>query len=110
MDGRFLSNRLTTFLSQGFSQYSAGDAGVWQGIIGSIQIAITTAIFAVPIGVATAVYLVEYAEGSRFARVVELNIRNPRGVPSIVYGLLGLTVFVKLFLASPKAKLFLQEE
>ena len=90
-----LSNRLTTFLSQGFSQRSAGDAGVWQGIIGSIQIAITTAIFAVPIGVATAVYLVEYAEGSRFARVVELNIRNLAGVPSIVYGLLGLTVFVK---------------
>lgn len=90
-----LSGSLGHFLTHGFSQRSAQDAGVWQGILGSFQIALVTAGFAVPIGVATAVYLVEYSQGSWFARVVELNIRNLAGVPSIVYGLLGLTVFVK---------------
>ena len=90
-----LSGNLTRFLTHGFSQRSAQDAGVWQGILGSLQVAFVTGAFAIPIGIATAVYLVEYAEGSRFARIVELNIRNLAGVPSIVYGLLGLTVFVK---------------
>ena len=94
-----LSGNLSAFLSQGFSQRSAADAGVWHGILGSFQIALVTAGFAVPIGVATAVYLVEYSQGSRFARIVELNIRNLAGVPSIVYGLLGLTVFVNLIAA-----------
>ena len=89
-----LSGSLGHFLTHGFSQSSA-DAGVWHGVLGSFQIALVTAGFAVPIGVASAIYLVEYSEGSRFARIVELNIRNLAGVPSIVYGLLGLTVFVK---------------
>ncbi len=90
-----LSGNLVHFLTHGFSQRSATDAGVWQGIIGSLQVALVTGVFAIPIGIATAIYLVEYAEGSRFARLVELNIRNLAGVPSIVYGLLGLAVFVK---------------
>ncbi|WP_419842539.1 phosphate ABC transporter permease PstA [Candidatus Poriferisodalis sp.] len=90
-----LTGNLWYFLTHGFSQRSAGEAGIWQGIIGSLQVAVATGAFAVPIGVATAIYLVEYAQGSRFARVVELNIRNLAGVPSIVYGLLGLTVFVQ---------------
>ena len=90
-----LSGNLWYFLTHGFSQRSAAEAGVWQGIIGSLQVALVTGVFAVPIGVATAIYLVEYAQDSRFARIVELNIRNLAGVPSIVYGLLGLVVFVK---------------
>ena len=90
-----LSERLGDFLSRGFSQRSAADAGVWQGIVGTLQIAIATTVFAVPIGVATAIYLVEYADNNRFSRFVELNVRNLAGVPSIVYGLLGLAVFVK---------------
>ncbi|MDG2111508.1 MAG: hypothetical protein P8N02_02710 [Actinomycetota bacterium] len=90
-----LSGNLTYFLTHGFSQRSAAKAGVWQGMLGSFQIAIVTAGFAVPVGVATAVYLVEYSGDSRFARIVELNVRNLAGVPSIVYGLLGLTVFVR---------------
>ena len=90
-----LSGNLWHFLTHGFSQRSAAEAGVWQGIIGSLQVALVTGGFAVPIGVATAIYLVEYAQDSRFARIVELNIRNLAGVPSIVYGLLGLVVFVK---------------
>ncbi len=90
-----LSGNLWYFLTHGFSQRSAAEAGVWQGIIGSLQVALVTGVFAVPIGVATAIYLVEYAQNSRFARIVELNIRNLAGVPSIVYGLLGLVIFVK---------------
>lgn len=90
-----LSGNLGHFLTHGFSQRSAADAGIWLGIIGSLQVALVTGVFAVPVGIATAIYLVEYAEGSRFARLVELNIRNLAGVPSIVYGLLGLAVFVK---------------
>ena len=90
-----LSGNLWHFLTHGFSQRSAGEAGVWQGIIGSLQVALVTAVFAVPTGVATAIYLVEYAQGNRFARIVELNIRNLAGVPSIVYGLLGLAVFAQ---------------
>ena len=90
-----LSGNLWYFLTHGFSQRSAGEAGIWQGIIGSLQVALVTGVFAVPTGVATAIYLVEYAQDSRFARIVELNIRNLAGVPSIVYGLLGLAVFVK---------------
>jgi len=89
-----LSGNLWHFLTHGFSQRSAAEAGVWQGIIGSLQVALVTGVFAVPIGVATAIYLVEYAQDSRFARIVELNIRNLAGVPSIVFGVFGLGFFV----------------
>ncbi len=90
-----LTGNLGTFLTEGFSQRSAADAGVWLGIVGSLQIALVTGVFAVPIGISTAVFLVEYSAGSRFARIVELNTRNLAGVPSIVYGILGMAVFVK---------------
>ena len=52
------------------------------------------AIIAFPIGLATAVYLEEYASDTRFTRFIQINIRNLAGVPSVVYGLLGLSVFV----------------
>ncbi|HCB33947.1 MAG TPA: phosphate ABC transporter permease PtsA [Acidimicrobiaceae bacterium] len=90
-----LTTRPLHFLTHGFSQTSAASAGVWHGIVGSLQLALITGVLAVPVGVATAVYLVEYASKSRFSRFVELNIRNLAGVPSIVYGLLGLAIFVK---------------
>lgn len=89
-----LSGRLWGFMTTGFSQRGAEESGIWYGLIGSLQLAFVTTALSVPVGVGTAVYLVEYAQGSRFARLVELNIRNLAGVPSIVYGLLGLAVFV----------------
>ncbi len=89
-----LVSRPWDFVTSGFSQTSPEVTGIWHGVIGSLQLAFITAVFSVPVGVATAVYLVEYAEGSRFARLVELNIRNLAGVPAIVYGMLGLAVFV----------------
>lgn len=71
-------------------------AGVWQGIRGTLMLALIVAIVAFPLGISAAVYLEEYAGDTAFARRVNINIRNLAGVPSIVYGLLGLTVFVKV--------------
>ena len=69
-------------------------AGVQQGLVGSILIGVLVSILCFPLGILTAVYLEEYAPANRFTRFININIRNLAGVPSIVYGLLGLTVFV----------------
>lgn len=71
-------------------------AGVAQGIIGTLTIAVLVALMAFPLGVMTAVYLEEYASDSRLTQLITINIRNLAGVPSVVYGLLGLAVFVPL--------------
>ena len=70
-------------------------AGVSQAIFGTIVLAIFTAVVALPLGVATAIYLEEYAPPNRFTNFIRLNIRNLAGVPSVVYGLLGLALFVQ---------------
>jgi len=85
----------SSFLSANVSG-SAERAGVAQGIFGTLILAFITALIAFPLGVATAVFLEEYAPDNRFTRFVQLNIRNLAGVPSVVYGLLGLAIFVKL--------------
>ena len=71
-------------------------AGIAQGIYGSLVLAAIVVIVAMPLGIATAVYLEEYARAGRFTNFVRLNIRNLAGVPSVVYGVLGLAVFVQL--------------
>ena len=75
----------------------AAEAGILQGIMGSIALTGFVVAIAFPIGVGAAIYLEEYAADNRFTRFVNANIRNLAGVPSIVYGLLGLAVFVKVF-------------
>lgn len=70
-------------------------AGVWQGLVGSLILTGFVACLALPIGIAAAVYLQEYARDTRLNRVLIANIRNLGGVPSVVYGILGLVVFVK---------------
>lgn len=80
-------------------------AGVWQGVRGTLQLASIVAVAAFPIGIGAAVYLEEYAGDSRFSRLVNINIRNLAGVPSIVYGLLGLAVFVNLLGANGRGGL-----
>jgi phosphate transport system permease protein len=75
---------------------SPARAGLIQGLIGSALLAVIVALTAFPIGILTAVYLEEYASGGRFSRFIDVNIRNLSGVPSVVYGLLGLAVFVAL--------------
>lgn len=68
-------------------------SGIYTAMIGSVWIMFLTAIFAIPIGVAAAIYLEEYQKKNRFANILEINISNLAGVPSIIYGLLGLQVF-----------------
>ncbi|MCU0484402.1 MAG: phosphate ABC transporter permease PstA [Chloroflexi bacterium] len=74
-------------------------AGVAQGIAGTLIMAVLVPLFAFPVGILTAVYLEEYAPDNRLTRLITINIRNLAGVPSVVYGLLGLAVFVAAFAA-----------
>lgn len=73
-----------------------GLAGVSQGLIGSFWIAVSVLVVAIPLGVAAAIYLEEYARKGPITRFIELNIRNLAGVPSVVYGLLGAGIFVEM--------------
>lgn len=72
----------------------ASEAGIGQGLVGSLLLMLIVAATAFPIGIGASVYLEEYARDTRFTRFITANIRNLAGVPSIVYGLLGLAVFV----------------
>jgi phosphate transport system permease protein len=72
-------------------------AGVAQGILGTAMLAVIVSLLAFPIGILTAVYLEEYAPANALTRFIDINIRNLAGVPSVVYGLLGLAMFVSLF-------------
>jgi phosphate transport system permease protein len=69
-------------------------AGVVQGIVGSLIIVAIVVLVAYPIGIGAAIYLEEYAKDSRFTRALNAVIRNLAGVPAIVFGLLGLAIFV----------------
>ncbi|MCA1021392.1 phosphate ABC transporter permease PstA [Halobacillus litoralis] len=73
------------------------EAGIYAGLIGSIFLMIIVAVFSIIIGVSTALYLEEYAPKNRFTDFIRVNIQNLAGVPSIVFGLLGLTFFVYMF-------------
>lgn len=88
------ANRAESFLSGGL-RTRAEAAGVFQAIRGTFWIGVFVVVLAFPIGVASAVYLEEYTTKGRLARLIDLNIRNLAGVPSIVYGILGLTIFVQ---------------
>ncbi|MCC7179078.1 MAG: phosphate ABC transporter permease PstA [Acidobacteria bacterium] len=72
------------------------DAGIYHALAGSIWVIVLTGALALPLGVAAAVYLEEYGGRSRVARLIEINIANLAAVPSIIYGLLGLGVFVRV--------------
>ncbi|MDO8391609.1 MAG: phosphate ABC transporter permease PstA [Actinomycetota bacterium] len=86
--------RGTSFLTSDLAS-SPDKAGVSQGIWGSLVIAGFVVVLAFPVGIAAGVYLEEYAHPSRLTRFIQLNIRNLAGVPSVVYGILGLVVFVQ---------------
>ena len=70
-------------------------AGILSSLVGTVYLMILTAVFAFPVGVGAAIYLEEYARRHWFSRVIEVNIANLAGVPSIIYGLLGLELFVR---------------
>ena len=82
------------FLSS-YSSRHPDQAGVLAPIAGTFWVIILTALMTVPVGIATAVYLEEFAPNNRVTRLVQLNISNLAGVPSVVYGLLGLAIFVQ---------------
>ena len=92
-------------ISQNFNStlFTAGDsrepelAGVLGALVGSFFMLIITFIVAFPLGVAAAIYLEEFAPKNRFIDFVEVNINNLAAVPSIIYGLLGLAVFINFF-------------
>ena len=89
-----LAERGTSFLTSQSSSLP-GRAGVSQALVGSLMLMLFVVATAFPLGIAAAVYLEEYAADTRFNRFITVNVRNLAGVPSIVYGLLGLAIFVK---------------
>src|SRR3712207_2879262 len=90
----------STMLSSGFltsfpSQIFPENGGVYPALVGSVWLLGLTALISVPLGLGAAVYLEEYAEDTRINRIIEINISNLAGVPSVIYGLLGLGIFVQ---------------
>tara|TARA_B100000749_G_scaffold84052_1_gene63890 strand:+ start:38259 stop:39089 length:831 start_codon:yes stop_codon:yes gene_type:complete len=80
-----------------FPSRKAEKAGIYTALVGSVYVMVITTLFVVPFGIGTAIYLEEYAsQKSLFIRFVKLNIANLAGMPSIIYGLLGLTLFVRI--------------
>lgn len=70
-------------------------AGIWPGLMGTLYLMLLTTAIALPLGISAAVYLEEYAQDSWLKKLIELNVSNLAGVPSIIYGLLGLELFVR---------------
>jgi phosphate transport system permease protein len=79
----------------------AESAGILPALVGTFYLMILTAIIALPIGIGAAVYLEEYAKDSFYKELIELNITNLAGVPSIIFGLLGLELFVRFMHLGP---------
>ena len=89
--GRLSWQFLTSFPSR-----RPAEAGIYAALIGSLYVIALTAAIAIPVGIAAALHLEEYADRrGRVARLIEINIANLAGVPSIIYGLLGLGLFVR---------------
>lgn len=89
--------RLTAEFFTNFPSRRAGQSGILSAWVGSLLVMLVTAMFAIPVGVASAIYLEEYARKNWFTDIIEINITNLAGVPSIVYGLLALGLFVYTF-------------
>jgi len=89
--------RLTLDFFTNFPSRRAGQAGILSAWVGSCLVMLVTAFFAVPLGVAAGLYLEEYAPHNWITDLIEINITNLAGVPSIVYGLLALGLFVYQF-------------
>ena len=88
--------RLSWNFITGYPSRRASRAGIFPALTGSVFIILLTAAFALPIGVAAAIYLEEYGKRNFVSRAIEINITNLSAVPSIIYGLLGLGVFVRV--------------
>ncbi|KAF7598431.1 MAG: phosphate ABC transporter, permease protein PstA [Candidatus Dactylopiibacterium carminicum] len=91
------AERLSLDFLSSFPSRRAGQAGILAAWVGSVLVMLVTASFAIPLGVAAGVYLEEYAPKNWLTDIIEINVSNLAGVPSIVYGLLGLGMFVYTF-------------
>jgi phosphate transport system permease protein len=91
--GRLDAEFITSFPSR-----LASKAGILPALVGSLSLVVLTMLVAVPVAVGASLYLEEYGKRGRIAAVIEVNITNLAGVPSVIYGLLGLEIFVR-FLA-----------
>lgn len=78
-----------------FPSRKAANAGILSAWVGTIWIMMTTAAIAIPIGIGSGIYLEEYARKNKFTDFIEINIANLAGVPSVIYGILGLGLFVR---------------
>jgi phosphate transport system permease protein len=87
--------RLNPEFFSSFPSRRAENAGILPALVGSAYLLLLTAAIAIPIGVGAAIYLEEFARRNWFTRLIEINITNLAGVPSVIYGLLGLQVFVR---------------
>ncbi len=94
----------TTFLTGGVSR-EPELAGIWGAVVGSFLPLLVTLAFSFPLGVAAAIYLEEFARRTRWTEAIEVNINNLAAVPSIVFGLLGLAVFLNFLLLPRSAPL-----
>jgi phosphate transport system permease protein len=91
------AHRLSWDFLTSFPSRRPAQAGILSALVGSCWLLMLTGLFAFPIGVATAIYLEEYdSTGNRFQQLIEINLANLAGVPSIIYGLLGLGIFVRM--------------
>ena len=88
--------RLSWGFLTSFPSRHAEQAGILPALVGTTYLMVLTAIIAIPIGVGAAMYLEEYARPGRLTTLIEINISNLAGVPSIIYGLLGLELFVRV--------------
>jgi phosphate transport system permease protein len=89
--------RLSWSFITSYPSRRAEQAGILPALVGSLYVIGLTAVIAVPLGVGAAIHLEEYGRGGRLSRLIEINIANLAGVPSIIYGLLGLGLFVRMF-------------
>ena len=93
--------RSTTTLITGTPEPDPSEAGMWPAIMGTIWVCSICALLTLPLGIGTAVLIEEFKPRSKIAAwiygVIQLNISNLAGVPSVVYGILGLTAFVSMF-------------
>jgi phosphate transport system permease protein len=88
--------RLNWSFLTNFPSRKPEEAGLLSALVGTIWVMITVAIVAFPLGVGAGIYLEEFSQDNWFTRFIEININNLAGVPSIIYGLLGLQVFVRV--------------
>ncbi len=95
-EGRIEKRFNTTFFTSGDSRHPEL-AGIWGAACGSFFTLLVTLLLSFPIGVAAAIYLEEFAPKNRWTDIIEVNINNLAAVPSIVFGLLGLAVFLSFF-------------